>query len=131
MQLQKNAIDLGIVTGNGDAMLNFYRDVLGLAEAGAVELPLGSLRKLQCGDSVIKLLALARPAVAAAPGGGYAGATGLRYCTITLADLDATVARCRDAGCRIAVEIVSPRPGLRAAIVEDPDGNAVELMELS
>lgn len=131
MQLQKDALDLGIVTADGPAMLTFYRDVLGLAEAGTVELPgVGKVTRLQCGRSIIRLMVPAQPVAARAPGGGYAAASGLRYWTLTVADIETAMAACRDAGCRIAVDIVSPRPGLRAAMVEDPDGNTLELMEV-
>lgn len=133
MKLQKPALDLGIVTVNAAAMLHFYADTLGLPSAGTVPIAgVGTLNKLQCGDSVIKLLALAlaQPPAGAAGRGGYAAATGYRYCTLTIADLDAVVERCRAAGYTVAVEIVSPRPGLRAAMIEDPDGNTVELMEM-
>lgn len=135
MNLQKNALDLGIVTSNAAAMLGFYRDTLELPVIGEVPVAdVGVIHKIQCGDSVIKLLVLAKP-----PAGdlattrseaGFAGAVGYRYCTLTVRDLESVVDRCRAGGHRITVEIVSPRPGLRAAMVEDPDGNTVELMTL-
>lgn len=132
MKLRKPALDLGIVTVNAEAMLHFYADTLGLPSAGEVPIAgVGTLRKLQCGDSLIKLLILAQPPAGQCGRGGYAAATGYRYCTLTIEDLDVVVARCRAAGCTIAVDIVSPRPGLRAAMIEDPDGNTVELMELT
>jgi catechol 2,3-dioxygenase-like lactoylglutathione lyase family enzyme len=130
MKLQKQALDIGIVTVNVAAMLHFYADTLGLPAAGEVAVPGGIVHKLQCGDSLIKLLALTQAPAGECHRGGFAAATGYRYCTLTVADLDAAVERCRAAGCTIAVEIVSPRPGLRAAMVEDPDGNTVELMAL-
>ncbi len=36
VQVAKDAIDLGIVTTNGDAMLTFYRDVLGFQHEGDI-----------------------------------------------------------------------------------------------
>jgi catechol 2,3-dioxygenase-like lactoylglutathione lyase family enzyme len=150
MYLQKNAVDLGIVTCNEDAMLRFYRDTLELPLVGEVPVQgVGVIKKIQCGDSVIKLLVLAQPPANTlskndgpkndgaqnngAENGGvnFAAATGFRYCTFTVQNLAAVVDRCRAGGYRIAVEIVSPRPGLSAAMVQDPDGNTIELMHLS
>lgn len=136
MNLQKNALDLGIVTCNEAAMLEFYRDVLELPVSGEVPVSgVGVIKKLQCGDSVIKLLVLASPPAAdcatTRSENGFAGAVGYRYCTLTVRDLERVVDRCRAAGRRIAVDIVSPRPGMSAAMVEDPDGNTVELMSFN
>ena len=36
VQVAKDAIDLGIVTTNGDAMLTFYRDALGFQHEGDI-----------------------------------------------------------------------------------------------
>jgi catechol 2,3-dioxygenase-like lactoylglutathione lyase family enzyme len=136
MYLQKQALDIGIVTSNEVAMLGFYRDTLELPLIGEVPVQgVGIIKKIQCGDSIIKLLVLTQPPAsdAGAEGnrGGFTGATGFRYCTITVLNLQAVVDRCRAGGHRISVEIVSPRPGLSAAMVQDPDGNTIELMHLS
>ena len=42
LQITKPGIDLGIVTTNGDAMLAFYRDVLGLDHQGDMPMPGGA-----------------------------------------------------------------------------------------
>nr|MBF0685518.1 VOC family protein [Pseudomonas sp.] len=42
IELTKQAIDLGIVTTNGPAMLAFYRDVLGLKYLREMPMPIGS-----------------------------------------------------------------------------------------
>ena len=45
-----------------------------------------------------------------------------------LSNLDETVEACRGFGAKIAVEPRALRPGVRMAMVEDPDGNTVELL---
>ena len=40
VELSKSAIDLGIVTSNGDAMVHFYRDVLGFVEEPSTPFPM-------------------------------------------------------------------------------------------
>ena len=41
VQLRKAAIDLGIAVRDGDAMLRFYRDVLGFAQTAEFPAPRG------------------------------------------------------------------------------------------
>ncbi len=130
--LTKQAIDLGIVTTNGAAMLAFYRDVLGLEFKGDMPMPggVGVMHRLLCGDSLIKLVVL--PAVpASAPPGGIQGASGYRYWTLTISNLGEMVKACADAGAKVVMPEREIRPGVRIAIVTDPDGNWVEFLSVA
>ena len=131
MNITKSAIDLGIVTTNGPAMLAFYQQVLGLKLQGEMPMPGGTgvMHRLLCGDSLIKLVVL--PAVpAAAPPGGIQGASGYRYWTITVSNLAEMVKACADAGTKVVMGEREIRPGVRIAIVADPDGNWVEFLSV-
>ena len=131
MTLTKQAIDLGIVTTNGAAMLAFYRDVLGLKLQGEMPMPggVGVMHRLLCGDSLIKLVVLPAVPATAAPG-GIQGAAGYRYWTITISNLADMVAACQAAGAKVVMAEREIRPGVRIAIVADPDGNWVEFLAL-
>ena len=131
MTLTKQAIDLGIVTTNGAAMLAFYRDVLGLKLQGEMPMPggVGLMHRLLCGDSLIKLVVLPAVPASAAPG-GIQGAAGYRYWTITISNLAEMVAACSAAGAKVVMAEREIRPGVRIAIVADPDGNWVEFLAL-
>jgi predicted enzyme related to lactoylglutathione lyase len=48
--------------------------------------------------------------------------------TFALTNLDETVEACREFGAKILVPPRALRPGVRMAMVEDPDGNTVELL---
>lgn len=131
--IAKPGLDLGIVTNNGDAMLEFYRDVVGLTYEATMKLEaLGIARmdRLRCNDSVLKLVT-ATSDVPAGVGGGLEGSTGLRYFTITVDDIAAAVADCEAAGAPVVWPQVEARPGVKIAMVEDPDGNWVEFIEMS
>lgn len=130
MTIVKKAIDLGIVTTNGDAMLAFYRDLLGLDYQQAMPMPDrgGTMHRMLCGETLIKLVVLPKVAAAAAPG-GIPGANGYRYWTITVSNLAEMVAACAAAGRKVVVPEKEVRPGVRIAIVEDPDGNWVEFLQ--
>lgn len=128
IKLTKDSIDLGIVTANPEAMTAFYRDVLGFEDDGQMALPNASMVRLRCGTSVIKLVTNEKPPAASAPPGGIGGATGYRYWTISVANLQEIVDACERAERRIVVPITEIRPGVAIAIVEDPDRNWVEFL---
>ena len=130
LKTAKDSIDLGIVTTNGAAMLAFYKDVLGLPHQGDMPTPGGgTMHRLLCGTSLIKLVVPGKaPANKPAPG-GLAGGTGYRYWTISVANLDEVVAAAKAAGRTIPVPRTTIRPGIDIAMIEDPDGNWVELLE--
>ncbi|MDH3643755.1 MAG: VOC family protein, partial [Gammaproteobacteria bacterium] len=57
IQLSKDSIDLGIVTRNPGAMLEFYRDLIGFEFQGEMPMPGGgTMQRLLCGTSLIKLV---------------------------------------------------------------------------
>lgn len=129
--LTKNAIDLGIVTTNGEAMLKFYRDVLGFKYLREMKMPGGGLmHQLACGDSVIKIVIVDALPAQAAPG-GVRGANGYRYWTMTVSNLAEILKQCADGGYKVAVKETEIRPGVKIGMVEDPDGNWVEFLQVA
>lgn len=130
IELTKDSIDLGIVTRTPAPMLAFYRDTLGLDYQGEMQMPGGgSMHRLLCGTSLIKLYTPGNLSDKNAVPGGIPGATGYRYWTLSVANLDALTTACAEAGARVAVRPTEIRPGVRIAIVEDPDGNWVEFLQ--
>ena len=130
IQLSKDSIDLGIVVRDGEAALRFYRDTLGLEHiADTPSGNNGTMHRLMCGSSLIRVIEYQAPPEAASPVGGIAAASGYRYWTISVSNLDELTASCAAAGYRVAVEPREIRPGVRIAMIEDPDGNGVELLE--
>ena len=129
VELTKNSIDLGIVTKNGEAALKFYRDTLGFTHEGDIPMPGGgTMHRLLCGESLIKIVELDKaPAAEAAPG-GIRTATGYRYWTISVSNMTDVLKACEEGGYKIAVPETEIRPGVKIAMVEDPDGNWVELL---
>jgi len=130
VKLTKSAIDLGIVVTNGPAALAFYRDTLGFRHEGDMPFPGGgTMHRLWCGDSLIKVVVPATPPAAHAAPGGIPAATGYRYWTISVSNIDELAAACKAGGYKLAVEPRELRPGIKIAIVEDPDGNWVEFLQ--
>jgi glyoxylase I family protein len=128
--LTKDSIDLGIVVSDPDAALAFYRDTLGFEPVGELPMPGGKMYRLICGTSLIKLVHLEKPPPAKAPPGGIPGGFGYRYWTISVSNIEELTQSCETAGYRVAVPVRVFRPGVQIAIVEDPDGNWVEFLQL-
>lgn len=137
--LAKDSIDVGIVVADADKALAFYRDLLGFELQNTVQMgDFITQYRLSCGASVVKLNvpSKAPPPMPPRTGPPLLGLTelgGIRYWTISVTNLDDVVEQVRAAGHAIALETVTSTvvPGLRIAIVEDPERNLVELVEMS
>jgi glyoxylase I family protein len=134
VNVAKDAIALGIVTTNGEAMLAFYRDVLGFKHEGDIAMEhvgIKVMHRLWFGKSLIKLVVPVKdPGVPAAPG-GIQGGTGYRYWTMTIHNLDEVLSAVEAAGQKIVRPRTEVRPGVVIGMVEDPDGNLVEFIQAS
>jgi len=130
IKLNKDSIDIGIVVRDADAALKFYRDTLGFEDTGTMPMAGGgTMYRLLCGSTLVKVVAPDKELPAPAPPGGITGAYGYRYWTISVPNLDELTAKCEAAGTKVAVKPREIREGVRISIVEDPDGNWVELLE--
>ena len=130
MQLKRASLDLGIVTANESLALAFYCGTLGLEKIAVLPFPgVGTVTKLRCGDGFIKLLLPDKMPANLVARGGYAAATGFRYCSLSIQNIEVVMQRCRADGHKIVVEVRQLRPGVKAAMVEDPDGNTIEFMQ--
>jgi glyoxylase I family protein len=129
IEIQKPAIDIGIITNNLEKMLVFYRDYLDLELEAVIDMPGGGvMHRLQAGESIVKIIETdPRPEVEAAPG-GIRGATGYRYWTLHVTDLVGLVDQLQAEGVEVVVPVKTIREGVTIAIVADPDGNWVELL---
>jgi glyoxylase I family protein len=130
--LNKDSIDIGIVVRDAEAALAFYRDTLGFEDTGSMQMPVGAtMYRLLCGTTLVKLVAFDKELPAAAPPGGIPGGYGYRYWTISVPNLDEVTATREAAGRTIAISPREIRPGVRISMIEDPDGNWVELLEVT
>lgn len=131
VQLTKDSIDIGIIVEDGERSLKFYRDLLGLEHTADTPMPGGggTMHRLMCGTTMVKLVAYEDvPETKAAPG-GLRGATGYRYWTISVSNLDEVVEQAKAEGYEVPTGPVEIREGVRIAMIIDPDGNWVELLE--
>lgn len=128
METTKPGIDLGVLVLNVDACLKFYCEDLGFPKVGEIAFPNGrTMHRIQIGDSVLKLMQYPDGAPAAGPRGREAQ-LGIRYFTISVRDLPGAVADLSAKGYSFSVPLRESRPGVWIAMLEDPDGNTVELL---
>lgn len=127
--LAKPQLDAGLVSTDVEQLSRFYGEVLGFPSAGSVDIPnVGQVTRFQIGDSILRVLVPLKPPEAQAAV-GFAGAVGIRYISLKISNLSDVVDSIKSAGFTVSVPIQTLRPGVQVALVEDPDGNTVELME--
>ena len=124
-----NTIDIGIVTTNDFEMLHFYQEVLGFDKEIEIPFPgIGVVNKLSYGAGYIKILVLETNPSNINPTGDFSTSNGIRYITINLSNLDEILDACKVNNINIINEGIDLRPRVRVALISDPDGNLIELM---
>ena len=100
---------VGIAVTSIDALLPFYRDVLGLTDAPLHDSDGAHIAGLSAGESLIELL---EPNAAGSPIAKYLEkrGPGIHHICFSVEDLDATLARCRTAG----ITLIDEKPRLGA-----------------
>ncbi|HYO01174.1 MAG TPA: VOC family protein [Mycobacterium sp.] len=129
LDLLSPSIEIGLVTTNLEAMVEFYEGFLGLGPQGEIEFADGSQRRYALGGSVLKLVTYSTPPeLPVTPGGGRVQA-GLRYFTIGVRNLHDVAAKVEAAGYQIVEPPTEfePVPGMGWMFIADPDGNSIEL----
>ena len=125
----KDSLDLGIVVSDIKASLNFYQNILGLEFAGITPVWFGTMHRLRFGTSDFKLL---DPKTVPPRGTiGLENQLGFRYVTFVIKNLSQVCSELKNKGIEFTLPEKEIRPGMRIAMVKDPDGNIVEFVERS
>ena len=121
---------IGLAVRDLDAILPFYRDVLGMTESPLDDADGARIAGLAAGDALVELL---EPATPGSPIAKYIDkrGPGIHHICFAVDDLDATLARCRAAG----VQLIDEHPrlgaeGKRIAFLH-PSATAGVLVELT
>lgn len=129
MKPAKDSLDLGIVVRDIKASLNFYQEILGLEFIEKLPLWFGTMYRLRFGNSDFKLV---EPQTTPPKGAiGLEKQVGFRYVTFVIKNLSAICIELKRKGIEFALPEKEFRPGVRIAMVKDPDGNIVEFVERS
>jgi len=128
-QLARSGADIGIVTADIDAALHFYRDLLGFVPLMVLPVASGDLHLLIAGEVLVKLADV--PEAPPSPKGDIPDATGFRYLTFWVTNLQELLAELVAAGVPVVRPPFEVVAGTTALLVADPDGNVVEFLEQS
>jgi len=129
MKAAKDSLDLGILVSDIKASLNFYQNILGLEFVGISPVWFGTMNRLRFGTSDFKLI---DPKTLPPKGAvGLEKQLGFRYVTFVIKNLTEFCAELKGKGIEFTLPETEVRPGVRVAMVKDPDGNIVEFVERS
>lgn len=129
MKAAKDSLDLGILVSDIKASLNFYQNILGLEFVGITPVWFGTMHRLRFGTSDFKLI---DPKTVPPKGViGLEKQLGFRYVTFVIKNLTELCAELKGKGIEFTLPETEVRPGVRVAMVKDPDGNIVEFVERS
>ncbi len=127
MKPAKDSLDLGIVVSDIKASRKFYEDMLGLEFVGLTPVWFGTMHRLRFGTSDFKLI---EPKEVPPKGAiGLEAQIGFRYVTFVVQNLSELCAELKGKGVEFTVPEKEVRPGVRIALVKDPDGNIVEFVQ--
>ena len=128
MEIAKEGIDLGVLVRDIDACLKFYCDGLGLEKVAEIPFPGNrTMHRIQIGNTVLKLMQYHDGAPPAGPA-GRESQSGIRYFTIAVRNLPEVVKELEAKGLKFSVPLREARPGVWICMLDDPDGNTVELL---
>jgi methylmalonyl-CoA/ethylmalonyl-CoA epimerase len=121
---------IGIAVSGLAESVSFYRDVLGMAEVPLADSDGARIVGLAAGESLVELLEAESPE---SPIGKFVAkrGPGIHHVCFAVADLDATLARCRAAGIRLIDE--QPRVGAEGKRIAflHPSSTSGVLVELT
>jgi predicted enzyme related to lactoylglutathione lyase len=118
--------EIGIVSADAH-LVDFLAGVFELEQQPASETPVGTLYQLDAPGAVIKVLVPDnRPENR--DGETLLAVKGIRYLSMYVTDLDGVLERCRVRGGVVLLGPFEFEPGARIAIINDPDGNSIEVV---
>jgi 4-carboxymuconolactone decarboxylase len=136
-------LEIGLCVADLDRSLKFYRDLLGLSFESRIEMPEHDATASGFADSGytvvrlqlptgerIKLFSPSKPPRSTAVGHRPLSQIGFAYLTLIVADLSNLLKLLHEANVREREPgLYQLRGGVKVALVEDPDGNVIELIQ--
>ena len=128
MNSGKDAFDLGIFVSDINASLEFYQKTLGMEKEDEIKFPgMGLMHRLKFGNGFFKLIDPEN--VPPAGPSGFTDQLGFRYVTFQVTNITELCEELNKKGVTFTYPETEIRPGTRIAMIQDPDGNTVELLQ--
>jgi predicted enzyme related to lactoylglutathione lyase len=122
-------VDVGFVSADR-TLVDFWARVFELEELPSITLEPGTVCRLQGPAGVVKVMLPAEAPEPPVPVSPFYALAGLRYLTLWVDDLEQVINRAVAEGARVERGPVELVPGVRIAVLEDPEGNAIEVAQL-
>ena len=119
--------EVGLVSADR-TLVDFLADVFELEALAPAVHPVGTLHRLASPGAVIKVM-VPNETPKPADGAPFLAAKGIRYLSMWVADLDRVLERCTARGGMLLFGPFAHEPGSRLAVIQDPDGNTIEVIE--
>ena len=127
MKLARDALDLGVFVSDINASLEFYQEILGMEKLEDLEVPFGVLHRLKYGKSFFKLIDPKKVPPKGPP--GLVDQLGFRYVTFPVTNISEICEALKEKGVKFTIPETELMPGVRIAMIQDPDGNTVEFVQ--
>lgn len=121
-----SSVEVGLVT-RSPSLADFYGEVFGLERLDPVHAGSGTVHRLQIPGGVLKVMVPTDPPAEPGGAGDFLARSGFRYLTMRVGDLAAAVKAAEACGGRIRHGPMDLPGGSRVVIMEDPDGNTLEV----
>ncbi len=119
--------EVGIVSADR-TIVDFLVEVFGLDEREPMDNPAGTLHRIESPGAVIKVMVPNEPPKPV-DGEPFLAVKGIRYLTMWVSDFDGVIERCTARHGRVLHGPFEYEPGTRLAVIADPDGNTIEVLE--
>jgi catechol 2,3-dioxygenase-like lactoylglutathione lyase family enzyme len=126
--MQIETLEIGLVSAH-DELFEFYVEVLGGERLEPRVFPFATVHRLGLPGVNLKVMVPAEAPAVPPAAARFSDVAGLRYLTLWVDDLEALVERWTAGGGAVTTPIGDLRPGVRFALLADPDGNAIEALE--
>lgn len=122
--------EIGLVSSD-DTLVKFFATVFDLEELPVITASSGLVYRLQGPGTAIKVMVPARPPEVSPTPASFLGATGIRYLTLYVSDLETVTERVLAGGGSLQHGPIEMGPGARLSVFHDPDGNTLEVVQTS
>jgi predicted enzyme related to lactoylglutathione lyase len=121
--------EIGLVSADG-ALADFYAEVFEIERLETMDSGVGTVHRLDLPGALLKVMVPKRDPDPAPEAKAFFSFTGLRYLTFYVGGLDGILERAAARGGTVGHGPTDVGGGVRIAVLSDPDGNAIEMVEL-
>lgn len=122
-------MEAGIVSHDAESLVRFYVDALGFEQRRVLRYPQGDVHRLVCDAAECKIFQPADPPEAKPEHESWSHFRGFAYAALHVEDVRSVYDRAIAAGAGVIAEPYSPREDATVAIITDPQGNVLELLQ--